>query len=143
MPYPPPIPLPVPAAINSVPPEIVNLELDSVGLMSPEEQQSNQQLYHSVRTPLSCSPLSHRATSSPQALLGQQITVACGEACCESCTCRMQFTDHVCECFAFACTVWLQLSPCMVGPGIEADGVGLWRSGHLAAREHTRGWRCL
>ncbi len=49
MPYPPPIPLPVPAAISPVPPEIVNLELDSVGLMSPEEQQSNQQLYHSVR----------------------------------------------------------------------------------------------
>ncbi|CAL8468600.1 g8140 [Coccomyxa elongata] len=47
MPYPPPIPLPVPAAISPVPPDIVNLELDSVGLMSPEEQQSNQQLYHS------------------------------------------------------------------------------------------------
>ena len=50
MPYPPPIPLPVPAAISSVPPQIVNLGLDSVGLMSPEEQQSNQQLYHSVGT---------------------------------------------------------------------------------------------
>jgi hypothetical protein len=48
MPYPPPIPLPVPAAISAVPPEIVGLGLDSLGLMSPEEQQSNQQLYHSV-----------------------------------------------------------------------------------------------
>ncbi len=53
MPYPPPIPLPVPAAISAVPPEIVGLELDSLGLMSPEEQQSNAQLYHCV------SPKSH------------------------------------------------------------------------------------
>lgn len=48
MPYPPPIPLPVPASISPMPEDIVGLDLDSLGLMSPEEQQSNQQLYHSV-----------------------------------------------------------------------------------------------
>jgi hypothetical protein len=49
MPYPPPLPLPVPTSISPMQWEIVGLDLDSLGLMTPEEEQSNQQLYHTVR----------------------------------------------------------------------------------------------
>ena len=48
MPYPPPIPLPVPSALAPLPPDALCYGLDSLGLMSPEEEQSNQQLYHCV-----------------------------------------------------------------------------------------------
>ncbi len=51
MPYPPPIPLPVPSALAPLPEACVGLTLDSLGLMTAEEQQSNQQLHHCVRTP--------------------------------------------------------------------------------------------
>ena len=50
MPYPPPIPLPVPSALAPLPEVCVGLTLDSLGLMTAEEQQSNQQLHHCVRS---------------------------------------------------------------------------------------------
>ena len=49
MPYPPPIPLPVPSALAPLPGACVSLDLEALGLMTAEEQQSNQQLYHCVR----------------------------------------------------------------------------------------------
>ena len=48
MPYPPPIPLPVPTAVQPQPDGIAGLTLDALELMSDEEAQSNEQLYHSV-----------------------------------------------------------------------------------------------
>ena len=48
MPYPPPIPLPVPTAVQPRPDGIPGLTLDALELMSDEEAQSNEQLYHSV-----------------------------------------------------------------------------------------------
>lgn len=48
MPYPPPIPLPVPTAVQPRPDGIAGLTLDALELMSDEEAQSNEQLYHSV-----------------------------------------------------------------------------------------------
>ncbi|CAK0781020.1 hypothetical protein CVIRNUC_005258 [Coccomyxa viridis] len=47
MPYPPPIPLPVPTAVQPRPDGIPGLTLDALELMSDEEAQSNEQLYHS------------------------------------------------------------------------------------------------
>lgn len=52
MPYPPPIPLPVPTAVPPKPPAVMGTALDTLDLMSDEEAQSNEQLYHSVRAPL-------------------------------------------------------------------------------------------
>ena len=48
MPYPPPIPLPVPTTVQPRPDGIPGLTLDALELMSDEEAQSNEQLYHSV-----------------------------------------------------------------------------------------------
>ena len=48
MPYPPPIPLPVPAAVPPQPPDVAGMTLDALELMSEEEAESNEQLYHSV-----------------------------------------------------------------------------------------------
>jgi hypothetical protein len=48
MPYPPPIPLPVPAAVPPQPLDVPSMTLDALELMSEEEAQSNEQLYHSV-----------------------------------------------------------------------------------------------
>ena len=48
MPYPPPIPLPVPTAVPPRPPGVAGTSLDNLGLMSDEEAESNEQLYHSV-----------------------------------------------------------------------------------------------
>ena len=48
MPYPPPIPLPVPTAVPARPPGVAGTDLDNLGLMSDEEADSNEQLYHSV-----------------------------------------------------------------------------------------------
>ena len=48
MPYPPPIPLPVPTAAPPRPPGVAGTSLDNLGLMSDEEADSNEQLYHSV-----------------------------------------------------------------------------------------------
>ena len=48
MPYPPPIPLPVPTAVQPRPVGTPGLTLDALELMSDEEAQSNEQLYHSV-----------------------------------------------------------------------------------------------
>ena len=48
MPYPPPIPLPVPTAVPPRPPGVGGTSLDNLGLMSDEEAESNEQLYHSV-----------------------------------------------------------------------------------------------
>lgn len=56
MPYPPPIPLPVPTALAPLPPELTCYGLDSLSLMSPEEEQSNQQLYHCVSWPCPARP---------------------------------------------------------------------------------------
>ena len=49
MTYQPPIPLLVPASMPAVPPDVVGLDLPNLGLMTPEEELSNQQLDHSVR----------------------------------------------------------------------------------------------
>ena len=49
MPYPPPIPLPVPTAVPPKPAGVEGTTLDNLGLMSDEEAESNEQLYHSVR----------------------------------------------------------------------------------------------
>ena len=48
MPYPPPIPLPVPTAVPPRPTGVAGASLDNLGLMSDEEAESNEQLYHSV-----------------------------------------------------------------------------------------------
>eukprot|EP00891_Asterochloris_glomerata_P002034 jgi/Astpho2/2034/Aster-00531 len=47
MTYQPPIPLLVPASMPAVPPDVVGLDLPNLGLMTPEEELSNQQLDHS------------------------------------------------------------------------------------------------
>lgn len=47
LPVPPAVPLPIPAAIPPVPPDIVSLELKDIGIMTAEEELSNQQLEHS------------------------------------------------------------------------------------------------
>ncbi len=49
MPYQPPWPLPVPSSLTAVPDCIGRLDLDSLGLMSSQEQTSNDQLQHNVR----------------------------------------------------------------------------------------------
>ncbi|KAK9859773.1 hypothetical protein WJX84_001839 [Apatococcus fuscideae] len=46
MPYQPPWPLPVPSSLTAVPDCIGRLDLDSLGLMSSQEQTSNDQLQH-------------------------------------------------------------------------------------------------
>ena len=48
MTYQPPVPLLVPASMPAVPSEVVGLDLPNLGLMTPEEELSNQQLDHSV-----------------------------------------------------------------------------------------------
>ena len=48
MTYQPPVPLLVPASMPAVPPDVVGLDLPNLGLMTPEEELSNQQLDHSV-----------------------------------------------------------------------------------------------
>ncbi len=48
MPFPPPAPLPPPLAMPAVPEEVVSVELANLGLMTPEEEQSNQQLLYVV-----------------------------------------------------------------------------------------------
>ena len=48
MPYQPPVPLLVPTSMPPVPPEVVGLDLKNLGLMTPEEELSNQQLEFSV-----------------------------------------------------------------------------------------------
>ena len=49
LPFPPPAPLPPPRAMPTVPEEVVSVELANLGLMTPEEEQSNQQLLYVVR----------------------------------------------------------------------------------------------
>ena len=44
MPYPPPLPLPVPAWMPSVPESLPGHDLASINLMNSEEELSNQQL---------------------------------------------------------------------------------------------------
>ncbi|KAK9843673.1 hypothetical protein WJX81_001963 [Elliptochloris bilobata] len=46
LPFPPPKPLPPPLAMRAVPEEVVSVELANLGLMTPEEKQSNQQLLY-------------------------------------------------------------------------------------------------
>lgn len=53
MPFPPPAPLPPPLMMPPVPEEVVSVELANLGLMTPEEEQSNQQLHFTVRRPRS------------------------------------------------------------------------------------------
>jgi hypothetical protein len=48
MPYPPPPLLPAPPALPPVDKQIVGLDLHSVGLLTQEEQQTNQQLEYTV-----------------------------------------------------------------------------------------------
>ena len=48
LPFPPPEPLPPPRAMRAVPEEVVSVELANLGLMTPEEEQSNQQLLFTV-----------------------------------------------------------------------------------------------
>ena len=48
MTYQPPVPLLVPSSMPAVPPDVVGLDLPNLGLMTPEEELSNQQLDHSV-----------------------------------------------------------------------------------------------
>ena len=54
LPFPPPEPLPPPLAMRTVPDEVVSVELANLGLMTPEEEQSNQQLLYTVRTCMPC-----------------------------------------------------------------------------------------
>lgn len=58
MPYPAPLPLPlpVPPAMPPVPPEVEGLDLASTGLISIEEEMSNQQLNFTVRSPSAYPP---------------------------------------------------------------------------------------
>lgn len=49
MPYPPALPLPVPAAMPALPASVEGLDLPSIGLISREEELSNQQLSFTVR----------------------------------------------------------------------------------------------
>lgn len=49
MPYPPPSLLPIPTGLVHLPQPIAGLELHDLQLMTAEEEQSNQQLFHSVR----------------------------------------------------------------------------------------------
>lgn len=49
MPYPPALPLPVPAAMPPVPAAVEGLYLPSIGLIRQEEELSNQQLSFTVR----------------------------------------------------------------------------------------------
>ena len=49
MEYPPPVPLPVPPNMPPVSDDIGSLGLKGLGLMTPEEEESNQQLYYAVR----------------------------------------------------------------------------------------------
>ena len=48
MPYPPPSLLPIPTGIGHCPKPLASLELDALQLMTPEEESSNQQLFHTV-----------------------------------------------------------------------------------------------
>ena len=48
LPFPPPEALPPPRAMRAVPEEVVSVELANLGLMTPEEEQSNQQLLFTV-----------------------------------------------------------------------------------------------
>ena len=48
MPYPPPSLLPIPTGIGHCPKPLTSLELDALQLMSPQEESSNQQLFHTV-----------------------------------------------------------------------------------------------
>ena len=48
MEFPPHVPLPVPERLPPLP-EVPNLGRKGLGLMTAEEQESNQQLYHAVR----------------------------------------------------------------------------------------------
>ena len=50
MPYQPPWPLPVPSSLTPVPDSIHGLDLASLGLMSSQEEISNDQLQHNVRS---------------------------------------------------------------------------------------------
>ena len=77
MPYPPPIPLPVPAAVPPQPPDVAGVTLDALELMSEEEAQSNEQLYHSVsiqfllcgkRKPICCIVSSETVYTSAEVL---------------------------------------------------------------------------
>lgn len=51
MPYAPPLPLPVPASMPEVDASIVGLDLSGLGLLSSEEENSNQLLKFTVRPP--------------------------------------------------------------------------------------------
>ena len=63
MTYQPPVPLLVPGSMPAVAPDVVGLDLPNLGLMTPEEELSNQQLDHSVgRWPLRLS-LCHATAS--------------------------------------------------------------------------------
>ena len=71
MTYQPPVPLLVPASMPAVAPDVVGLDLPNLGLMTPEEELSNQQLDHSVgRWPRRLS-LCH-ATASVRILLREK-----------------------------------------------------------------------
>ena len=48
MPFPPPLPLPVPIGMPAVPQSVEGLDLQSMGLISQEEELSNQQLCFTV-----------------------------------------------------------------------------------------------
>lgn len=54
MPYAPPLPLPVPASMPEVDASIVGLDLSGLGLLSSEEENSNQLLKFTVRHPPHC-----------------------------------------------------------------------------------------
>ena len=50
MPYPPPALLPIPSGFAPLPTAIPSLQLQDLELMTPEEEESNQQLLHTVWT---------------------------------------------------------------------------------------------
>ena len=76
LPFPPPEPLPPPRAMRAVPEEVVSVELANLGLMTPEEEQSNQQLLFTVPSLVKCGPWLCRDI---QALCWQELRVRCSQ----------------------------------------------------------------